>query len=125
MLSVLLGCGLGRSEVAALKISDIQRRDDRSVIVDLVRQAGHVRTVPVLAWVKSADGAWPRVFQLSPASCSGQSARTAPSMCLSGSFPARLTKLWRVYLRERSCSAASNQSFSAEPSGHPRACQSW
>jgi integrase len=58
MLSVLLGCGLRRSEVAGLKISDIQRREDQWAIVDLVGKAGHVRTVPVPAWVKSVVDAW-------------------------------------------------------------------
>jgi integrase len=58
MLSVLLGCGLRRSEVAGLKISDIQRREDRWAILDLVGKAGHVRTVPVPAWVKSTVDAW-------------------------------------------------------------------
>ena len=58
MLSVLLGCGLRRSEVAGLKISEIQRREDHWAIVDLVGKAGHVRTVPVPAWAKSAVDAW-------------------------------------------------------------------
>jgi len=58
MLSVLLGCGLRRSEVAGLKISEIQRREDHWAIVDLVGKAGHVRTVPVPAWAKSAGDAW-------------------------------------------------------------------
>jgi len=58
MLSVLLGCGLRRSEVAGLKTGDIQRREDHWAIVDLVGKAGHVRTVPVPAWVKSAVNAW-------------------------------------------------------------------
>ena len=49
---------LRRSEVAGLKISDIQRREDHWAIVDLVGRAGQVRTVPVPAWVKSAVDAW-------------------------------------------------------------------
>ena len=36
MLAVLLGCGLRRSEVAALKFSHIQARDGRWCVVDLV-----------------------------------------------------------------------------------------
>jgi integrase len=35
MIAVLAGCGLRRSEVAHLSISDIQKRDERWVIVDL------------------------------------------------------------------------------------------
>jgi site-specific recombinase XerD len=36
ILAVLLGCGLRRSEVAALVFTHIQQRDDRWCIVDLV-----------------------------------------------------------------------------------------
>jgi integrase len=58
IISLLLGCGLRRSEVVALKYGDIQRREDRWAIVDLVGKAGHVRTVPVPGWVKSAVDTW-------------------------------------------------------------------
>ena len=58
IISLLLGCGLRRSEVVALKVSDIQRREDHWAIIDLVGKAGHVRTVPVPAWVKAAIDAW-------------------------------------------------------------------
>jgi site-specific recombinase XerD len=46
MVSLLLGSGLRRSEIVGLKASDIQRREERWAIVDLVGKAGHVRTVP-------------------------------------------------------------------------------
>ena len=58
IISLLLGCGLRRSEVVALKVGDIQRREDHWAIFDLVGKAGHVRTVPVPAWVKAAIDAW-------------------------------------------------------------------
>ena len=58
MLSLLLACGLRRSEVVNLHCEKIQRREDRWAIVDLVGKAGHVRTVPVPEWVKSAIDAW-------------------------------------------------------------------
>jgi integrase len=58
MVSLLLGCGLRRSEVTGLKISDLQRRENHWAIVDLVGKAGHVRTVPVPNWVKSAIDIW-------------------------------------------------------------------
>jgi integrase len=41
-----------------LKVGDIQRREDHWAIVDLVGKAGHVRTVPVPAWVKTAVDRW-------------------------------------------------------------------
>lgn len=58
MLGLLLGCGLRRSEVADLGIERIQRRDGHWAIVDLVGKAGHVRTVPMPLWVKSAIDSW-------------------------------------------------------------------
>src|SRR5579863_1336402 len=58
MLAVLLGCGLRRSEVAALTLKHIQQRDGRWCIVDLVGKHGRVRTIPVPTWVKVAVDAW-------------------------------------------------------------------
>ncbi len=58
MLAVLLGCGLRRSEVAALTLKHIQQRDNRWCIIDLVGKHGRVRTIPMPTWVKSAIDAW-------------------------------------------------------------------
>ena len=58
ILAVLLGCGLRRSEVAALKFKHVQQRDGRWCIVDLVGKHGRVRTVPMPTWVKVAIDAW-------------------------------------------------------------------
>ncbi|HTQ53173.1 MAG TPA: tyrosine-type recombinase/integrase [Bryobacteraceae bacterium] len=58
LIAVLLGCGLRRSEVAALTIGHIQQRDGRWVILDLVSKHKRVRTVPMPTWVKVAIDAW-------------------------------------------------------------------
>lgn len=58
MLAILLGCGLRRSEVAALTLKHIQQRDNRWCIVDLIGKHGRVRTIPVPTWVKVAIDAW-------------------------------------------------------------------
>src|SRR5271163_2619429 len=58
VLAVLLGCGLRRSEVAALTFGHIQQRDGRWCIVDLVGKQGRVRTVPMPTWTKVAIDAW-------------------------------------------------------------------
>jgi integrase len=58
ILAVLLGCGLRRSEVAALTFKHIQQRDGRWCIVDLVGKHGRVRTVPMPTWVRVAIDAW-------------------------------------------------------------------
>ena len=58
ILATLLGCGLRRSEVAALTFAHIQQRDGRWCIVDLVGKHSRVRTIPMPAWVKVAIEAW-------------------------------------------------------------------
>jgi integrase len=58
ILAVLLGCGLRRSEVAAITVGHIQQRDGSWCIVDLVGKHGRVRTVPMPTWVKVAVDAW-------------------------------------------------------------------
>jgi site-specific recombinase XerD len=58
ILAVLLGCGLRRSEFAALTFGHVQQRDGRWCIVDLIGKHGRVRTIPMPAWVKVAIDAW-------------------------------------------------------------------
>src|SRR5579864_9410493 len=58
MISLLLGCGLRRSEVVGLKLEAIQHREDHWAIVNLLGKAGRVRTVPIPAWVKVAVDVW-------------------------------------------------------------------
>src|SRR5579871_708894 len=58
IIAVLLGCGLRRSEVAALTFGHIQQRDGRWCIVDLHGKHGRIRTVPMPTWVKVAIDAW-------------------------------------------------------------------
>jgi site-specific recombinase XerD len=58
IISLLVSCGLRRSEVAGLKFGDIQRRDEPWVILDLYGKGGHIRTVPVPEWVKIAIDSW-------------------------------------------------------------------
>jgi site-specific recombinase XerD len=64
MLAILLGCGLRRSEVAALTLKHIQQRDGRWCIVDLVGKHGRVRTIPMPTWVKVAIDSWTEVAGL-------------------------------------------------------------
>src|SRR3954452_13504142 len=51
MISVLVGCGLRRAELSALTVEYLQIRQGHCAIVDLVGKGGHVRTVPMPAWV--------------------------------------------------------------------------
>jgi integrase len=64
MLAVLLGCGLRRGELLALQRGWIQQREEHWVIADLVGKGGHIRTVPMPAWVKTAVDAWTRAAGL-------------------------------------------------------------
>jgi len=58
MIAMLIGCGLRRAELLALRLESIQQREEHWVIADLVGKAGHVRTVPIPTWVKAAVDAW-------------------------------------------------------------------
>src|ERR1035437_9108590 len=58
MISILLGCGLRRAELAALNIDDIQIRQGHWVIVDMVGKGGHVRTIPIPHWAKEKLDRW-------------------------------------------------------------------
>ena len=58
MLAMLIGCGLRRGELLALRVESIQLREEHWVIADLLGKAGHIRTVPVPAWVKNAIDEW-------------------------------------------------------------------
>ncbi len=65
MMAVLLGCGLRRAELSALKVEDLQNRQGRWAIVDLVGEGGHVRTVPMPTWVKEAVDRWTNAAKIS------------------------------------------------------------
>jgi integrase len=42
----------------ALRVDSIQLREEHWVIADLLGKAGHIRTVPIPAWVKAAIDEW-------------------------------------------------------------------
>jgi len=65
LLALLLGCGLRRSELAALTIQQIEQRDGRWVIVDVVGKGGCVRSVPMPGWAKAAVDRWTSAAGLS------------------------------------------------------------
>jgi site-specific recombinase XerD len=64
IIAVLLGCGLRRSEVAALTFAHVQQRDGRWCIVDLVGKHGRVRTAPMPNWVEVAIDVWMSAAQV-------------------------------------------------------------
>jgi site-specific recombinase XerD len=58
ILAILVGCGLRRAELVALKVEDFQVREEHCVIADLIGKGKHIRTVPVPAWVKQTVDDW-------------------------------------------------------------------
>lgn len=54
IFALLLECGLRREEAAALRVEQIQPRDGRPCIVNLVSKGGRTRTVPIpaRAWTR-------------------------------------------------------------------------
>jgi integrase len=59
MVAILIGCGLRRGELLELRVESIQSSCARSTgIADLLGKAGHIRTLPIPAWVKNAIEEW-------------------------------------------------------------------
>ena len=77
LLTLLIGCGLRRSELAGLSFDHIQQREGRWVLPDPVGKGGRLRTVPLPAWVKCAIDEWAAVAGLSEDRCFGRLTRVA------------------------------------------------
>lgn len=60
LLSVLIGCGLRRSEASGLTFEHVQQRDGRWVLVDLIGKRDKIRSVPMPNWAKAAIDEWSR-----------------------------------------------------------------
>jgi integrase len=58
ILATLLACGLRRAELVALRMQDLQIREDYWVIADLMGKGKRIRTVPMPVWVKAAIDEW-------------------------------------------------------------------
>jgi len=80
-LAILLGCGLRRAEPTALRVEDIQQREEHWVIADLIGKGGHIRTIPVPDWLKlELMHGW-RPPESQVAFCFGQSTKLAVWGC--------------------------------------------
>jgi integrase/recombinase XerD len=58
VLSLLVGCGLRRSELSDLTFGHIQQRDSRWALVDICGKGERIRTVPMPSWAKVAIDEW-------------------------------------------------------------------
>src|SRR3989475_4092945 len=65
ILAILIGCGLRRAELVALRAQDFQIREDHWVIADLIGKGKHIRTVPVPVWVKRTVDNWTSAAEIS------------------------------------------------------------
>jgi site-specific recombinase XerD len=64
VLAMLLGCGLRRAELVAVKIEDFELREEHWVLADLIGKGRHMRTIPVPYWVKAIVDAWTDAAEL-------------------------------------------------------------
>lgn len=78
-MATLTGCGIRRKELTQLKLEQIQLRDGRWVIADLVGKRNKARTVTVPLWVKQAIDAY-------IVACDIQSGRLFQAMSKSGNI---------------------------------------
>ncbi len=51
--------------MVALKVEDLQNREEHRVVADLIGKGKHVRTVPVPAWVKQTIDTWTTTAEIS------------------------------------------------------------
>jgi integrase len=58
ILAVMIGTGLRRAEAAGLTWEQIQQRDGRWAIINLIGKRGRVRSVGIPPWVKVALDRW-------------------------------------------------------------------
>jgi integrase/recombinase XerD len=58
LLGLLMECGLRREEACKLDVSQLQKREGRPVIVDVVGKGGRIRTVPIPANLAARIRAW-------------------------------------------------------------------
>jgi site-specific recombinase XerD len=58
LISILIGCGLRREEVASLEFRHVQHREGRWVLLDLTGKGGRVRSIPMPMFAKTAIDVW-------------------------------------------------------------------
>jgi integrase len=64
VLVLFVGSGIRREELSALSREQIQQRDGRWCLVDLIGKGGRVRTVAIPDWTKQAVDAWLEVMPI-------------------------------------------------------------
>ena len=64
ILALLIGCGLRRAELLRLDVKDLQQREARWVIPDLLGKGNRVRTVTIPAGVKARIDLWTKAASI-------------------------------------------------------------
>jgi site-specific recombinase XerD len=97
VLAVLLGCGLRRSELAALGVSDARQRDGRWAFVDLIGKGKRIRTVAIPVFVKVAIDDWTTAARIS----SGPLFRRVRDWKYTGTVPDGLSErmVWHIIVK--------------------------
>jgi site-specific recombinase XerD len=104
ILAVLVGCGLRRAELVALKTSDFQVREEHWVIADLIGKGKHIRTVPVPAWVKRTIDTWTSAAEITAGTIFRRVNRCG-KVCGEGITP---KAIWHVVKRAAQRAAIAN-----------------
>ena len=64
LFGLLLGCGLRRDEASRLRFNQVEQRDGRFVILDLLGKGKRIRSVPMPAWCAAALDHWVAAAQI-------------------------------------------------------------
>lgn len=63
ILAIMFGAGLRREEVCNIAVNQLQQREGRWVIVDIVGKRDKTRSVPIASWVKALIDNWLTVYE--------------------------------------------------------------
>jgi site-specific recombinase XerC len=64
LLTLMVGAGLRRAEMASLNFEHLQQREGRWLIADLMGKHGRLRTVPIPQWAYEAIARWQQTAHL-------------------------------------------------------------
>lgn len=64
VLALLVGCGLRRDELSRLEYDQVQQRDGRTYLIDILGKGNRTRTIGVPEWVEGAIWQWLNVSHI-------------------------------------------------------------
>jgi integrase len=113
LLALMVGCGLRRRQVAALRWSSCQRIHGTAFLVDVLGLDRRQRRVPVPAWTKDAVDAWGAAWSPLPASAATRNLSRIhrprdPSKVMGGLGEHGIWRIVHAYLRRLGVDLAPN-----------------